>query len=321
MSRNLKKIGLIFAAFLLILGSLPFMGLSTAKAATEYGNDKVTIGTLKNTAGIPASMAKSGSTFANDNVNADVTTFDSNVQLSDAITNGKVNMAVTDLVSYAAIVKNNSKWKIVGTLPGYYGLVANKKYKSIKSLKGKTVAVDKKDSSKQYLQTILKKNHMKLSSVKIKQVDADSTRVDSLKSGDIDAAVLTDPAISNAKGNGDKILNRQKQGADNGNVLIVNTDYSKKNASAMRSIVSAMNEQIKRINKTGNYMMANDVLRNFGLNDKSVTYLNNMDFKFKKMHKVKKSDFKKAFKYAKSQKLYKGKVNYKADTVKIEGVK
>lgn len=320
MSRSLKKIGLIFAAFLLVLGSLPFVGLTTANAA-DIGNDKVTIGTIKNTAAMPAVMAKTNNSFVKGNVNVDVKSFDSNNELNDAIAQGTVNVAVTNLVSYASLVKRNPKWKIAGTLPGYSALVANKKYKSIKSLKGKTIAIDKKDTSKQYLKSILKKHGMKLSSVKISQVDADSTRVDSLKSGSVDAAVLEDPSISNAKANGDKILNRQGVNKDNGNILIINNDYAKKNASSTQILVSVMNDQIKNVNRLGNYTMANDALRAFNASNGAAVYMNKMDLKFKKIHKVKKSCFNKEFKYAKANKLYKGKINYKSHVLKIKNVK
>lgn len=322
MLRNFKKIGLIFVTLLLTLGSLFFMNPTTVKSAdTSAGSDKITIGTTKNTASMPPVMAKVSNEFLNNNIDVDVQSFNSNSELNDAIANGTVNVAVTNLVSYASIVRNNPKWKIAGTLPGYYGLVANKKYKSIKSLKGKTVAVDKKDGSKQYLQSLLKKNKMKPSSVKIKQVDSESNRVASLKDKKIAAAVLEDPEISNAKSYGNKILNRQKQGADNGNILIMNTDFSSKNTSSVRILISVLNDQVKRINKLNNYSMANDALREFKATNKATGYMNNMDFTFKKIHKVKKVDFNKAFKYAKSQKLYKGKISYKANVLKISTIK
>ena len=174
---------------------------------------------------------------------------------------------------------------------------------------------------KQYLKKILKKNKVKYSSVKIKQIDADGARVDSLKSGDIDAAVLEDPSISNAKGNGAKVLNRQKTGKDNGQVLIANKDFTKKNASSTQILVSVLNTEIKNINKVMGYGAAQAALRDFGINDKGAKYITDMEIKFKKVHKVKKSDFKKAFKFAKSQKNFKGKISYNKYTLKVKGVK
>jgi ABC-type nitrate/sulfonate/bicarbonate transport systems, periplasmic components len=321
MSRSLKKIALVFATLLLVLGSLPFLNLTTAKAADEVGNDKITIGTLKNTAAMPAVVANTTNGFSLNNVNVDVKSFDTNKELNDAITQGTVNVAVTDLVSYASLVKKNPKWQIAGTMPGYSALVANKKYKSIKSLKNKTIALDKTDSSKMYLKAVLKKNKMKLSNVKIKQVDSDDDRVNALKSGSVDAAILDDPAISNAKSNGNKILNKQKSSKDNGSILIVNKDYSKTNVSSTQILVSTMNDQIRRFNKIGNYSMWNDALREFTVTNKAVNSLNSADMKIKKIHKVKKSDYKKAFKYAKSQKLYKGKISMKGHVLKVKDVK
>lgn len=321
MSRSLKKIALIFATLLLVLGSLPFLNLTTAKAATEVGNDKITIGTLKNTAAMPAIVSNETNGFNINNVDVDVKSYDTNTELNDAITQGTVNVAVTDLVSYASLVKKNPKWQIAGTLPGYSALVANKKYKSIKSLKNKTIALDKTDSSKMYLKTVLKKNKMKLSNVKIKQVDSDNDKVAALKSGSVDAAILDDPAISNAKSNGAKVLNKQKANKDNGDILIINKDFSKTNVSSTQILVSTMNDQIKRFNKIGNYTMWNDALRQFTVTDKAVKSLNSGDMTFKKIHKVKKSDYNKAFKYAKSQKLYKGKISMKGHVLKVKNVK
>lgn len=320
MSRKLKRIAIVIATVLLIVGVLPITSL-TARAAENTVGDKVTIGTIKNTAAMPAVMAKEAADFSRNNADADVKSYDSNKELNDAIANGEVNFAATDLVSFASIAKKNSSWKIIGTLPGYYGLVANKKYKKIKNLKGKTIAIDRDSGSKQYLKKILKKNKVKYSSVNIKQIDADSTRVDSLKSGDIDAAVLEDPSISNAKGNGAKVLNRQKTGKDNGQILIADKNFTKKNASTTKIIVNVLNSEIKNINKVMGYGAAQAALRDFGISDKGAKYITDMEIKFKKIHKVKKSDFKKAFKFAKSQKNFKGKISYKKYTLKVKGVK
>ncbi|CAJ1180100.1 hypothetical protein LCR01_19390 [Companilactobacillus crustorum] len=323
MSRNLKKIGILIATVLLILGSLPLIGLNTAKAASTAGTDKVAIGTLKNTAGLPTLMADANGAFSQNNVSATVTSYDSNTELNNAIKDGTINVAVTDLVSYASLVKSkaNANWKIVGTLPGYYGLVANKKYKSIKSLKGKTIAIDKNDGSKQYLLSVLKKNKMKYSSINVKQVDNEADRISGLKDGSIDAAILDDPSISSAKANGGKILNRQKMSADNGNILIINKKFAKKNGSSTKILVSVINKEIGSLNKAGSYGMAGSALNKMGYDQKGAEELTKLDISFKKIHKVKKADFNKAFKYAKAHKLYKGKINYKSHVLKVKGVK
>ena len=319
MSLRLKKIGIIIATVLLLLGSLPFMG-HTAKAA---GDDKITIGVLKNTASLPALMADANGEFTQHNISVETKTFDSNSQLNDAIKDGTVNVAVTNLVSYASLTskKANANWKVIGTLPGYNGLVANKKYKSVKSLKGKTIAIDKHDSSKEYLLSVLKKNKMKYSSIKIKQVDNQEDRVSGLKDGSIDAAVLEDPLMSSAKANGGKILNRQKMSADNGNVLIINKDFAKKNTSSTQILVDTLNLEIKMLNNSGSYGMAGSALNKMNYDQKCAETLTKLDINFKKIHKVKKSDFNKAFKYAKAHGLYKGKISYKKDNYKVKNIK
>lgn len=316
MSRLVKKFGLIFAALLVVLSSVTFM--TTKASAATAGEDPITIGTIKNTSAIPAVMAEVGHEYKSNNLNVQVKTFDSNKELNDAIAQGTVNVAASNLVSYATLTKKNPDWKIAGTLPGYYGLVANKKFKSVKKLKGKTIALDKSDMSKMYLKNLLKKNKMKLSSVKLLQVDSEAERVTAIKDGRANAAVLEDTSISEAKANGDKLLNRQGLKKNNGNVLLINKKFSSKNTSSTQILVRIFNSEIKTINDAGTYMVSNNAFRQLNVSDKAVGKLNDMEVEFNKIKQVKKSDFNKAFKYAKSQKLYKGKIKYKKSLVTVK---
>ncbi|KRK78989.1 ABC transporter substrate-binding protein [Companilactobacillus nodensis] len=319
MSRIMKKIGLILATLVLVLSSLSLMNVKTAQAAEAAGETKIVIGTTKDVSALPLTIAKQANLFQTNNINVELKSYDSTEELNNAITSGEVNVAVTDLVNYASIAKK-ANWKIGSTMPGYYGLAANKKYKSVKKLKGKTIAVNKNDSSKYYLKQLLKKNKMKLKDVKVKNVDPEATRVSDLKDGSVDAIVAADPWISNAKANGAKILNKQNLKKDNGNVLIFSKDYLSKNASSTLILIDTVNQGIKTFNKNG-FMWTYNTLADFGASDKARGYMGKEDVSMKKVHRVKKSDFNKAFKYAKSQKLYKGKVSVKKYQVKLKGVK
>jgi ABC-type nitrate/sulfonate/bicarbonate transport systems, periplasmic components len=318
--KSLKKISIFLVACLLVLSSFSFVGIKNVQAA-DTDQAQYTIGTTKNIPSAVAEMGKDLNSYTNNNLNVDMKAYDSTKELNSAIADGTVNAAVTDLVNYAAISKKHSNWKIAGTMPGYYGLVANKKYKNVKKLKGKTVAVDKTDYSMFYLKKALKKSRLKLSSVKLKQVDSEADRVSALKSGSVDAAVLQDPSMTEAKVNGAKVLSKDKISADNGNVLIVNNDYAKKNISNTNILCNVIKQEVKKINKSNMYIMLNKTFTSYGTSDKAVAKLNNLDVKFKTIHKVKKSDFKKAFKYAKQQKLYNGKINYKKANMKLRQVK
>jgi len=319
MSRLVKRVCLFITIAMLIMGSLSFFGVKTK--ADTVGADKITIGVIKNTSAIPLIMAKQSHDYTRNNINVEVKIFDSNKELNDAINQGTVNMAVSNLVSYASISNKNSEWKIAGTMPGYYGLVANKKYKNIKNLKGKTIAIDKADMSKAYLSGLLKKNKIKISSVKLSQFDSESDRVNAIKEGKVDAAILEDTSLSEAKANGNKCLNKEKTNKDNGNILIISNKFAKKNASSTRTLVDVINGQIKTINEAGTYVIANNAFRELQVSDKAVGKLNNVDVKFIKMHKVKKTCFNRYFKYAKHQKIYNGKFSYNQSNIKIKNVK
>lgn len=319
MSRIIKKIGLILATLVMVLGSLSLMNVKTAQAADAAGETKIVIGTTKDVSALPLYIAKQANLFQTNNIEVELKSYDSTADLDNAITGGEVNVAVTDLVNYASIAKQ-ANWKIGSTMPGYYGLAANKKYKSVKKLKGKTIAVNKNDGSKYYLKQLLKKNKMKLKNVKLKYVDSEATRASDLKNGSVGAIVAADPWLSEAKANGAKVLNKQSLKKDNGNVLIFSKDFLNKNASSTRILIDTANQGIKAFNKNG-FAWTYNILADFGTSDKARGYLGKEDVSMKKVHKVKKSDFNKAFKYAKSQKLYKGKISLKKHQVKIKGVK
>ena len=100
---------------------------------------------------------------------------------------------------------------------------------------------------------------------------------------------------------------------------MINKKFSSKNVTSTKILVKVINEEIKTINDSGTYMVANNAFRQLDVSDKAVGKLNKMDVEFNKIQKVKKSDFNKAFKYAKSQKLYSGKISYKKDNIVIKG--
>ncbi len=302
------------------IGILALAGTSEVKAA-DAGTDKIIVGSTKSVSSLPLYAAEQSKLYTKNGIDVELKLYDTNAELNQAIANNEINVAVTDLVNYSSFAKG-SNWKIGSTMPGYNGLVANKKYKSIKSLKGKKIAVDKKDISGYYLKNLLKKkNKMKLSDVKIKQVDSESTRVSDLKDKKVAAAILSDPSISNAKANGAKVLNKQSYKKDNGNILVFSKDFLSKNVASTNSLYSVIKETIRDINKQG-YVAYDMVLSKYGVSDKAVGILNNMDsLSMKKPHKVKSSDFKKTFKYAKSKKMYKGKISLKKFSYSIKQVK
>jgi hypothetical protein len=116
-------------------------------------------------------------------------------------------------------------------------------------------------------------------------------------------------------------LKRDKTKTNNGNVLIVDGNYAQKNISNTNILCNVIKQEIGKINKSNMYIMINKSFSSYGVSDKAIIKLNNENVTFKKMHKVKKSDFNKAFKYAKQQKLYKGKISYKKANMKIRQVK
>lgn len=324
MTRVMKKLGLIFATLLLLVSSLPLFGSQSVQAADEgtqttAAHNTIKIGTTQSISSLPFYVAQEKKYYEAHNVTVELQQFKTTSELNDAIKNGTVNAAVTDLVNFTTIAKNNKNFKVAGTLTGYNGLVANKKIKNIKNLKGKKIAVDKTDGSMYYLKNVLKKNNLKLSDVKIKNIAEQGSRVDNLKSKKVDAAVVSDPALSNAKHNGAKVLKQQKASNKNGDVIVFNTDITSKQVSDTNNVFNAYADAVKDLNKQG-FAPSDMLLVQLGASRQAASKMNSKDVTFKNSKRVNKKDFKKAAKYAKSQKLIKKVPSLSSVQVKVDKV-
>lgn len=321
MTRVIKKLGLIFAALLLLVSSIPLLNNQNVKAADTTASDTtIKLGTTQSVASLPFYVAQDKKYYQTHNVTVELQQFKSASELNDAIKAGTVNGAVTDLVNFTTIQKNNKSWKIAGTLSGYNGLVANKKIKKVKNLKGKTIAVDKKDGSKYYLKNLLAKNNLKLKDVKIKNISTQGKRVSSLKSKKVDAAVVADPFISNAKKSGAKVLNKQKLGNRNGDVVAFSSDIYSKKVTDLNNLFNSYDDAAKELKKNG-YTPSDLLLLQIGATRKAAASMNQQDSKFTNSKRVKNKDFLKATRYAKSQKLIKTRPALSSVSVKVDKVK
>ncbi|MCH4010082.1 ABC transporter substrate-binding protein [Companilactobacillus sp.] len=321
MTRVIKKLGLIFAALLLVVSSLPLLNAQSVKAAdsTDQSDATIKIGTTQSLASLPFYVAQEKQFYQEHNITVELQQFKSAGALNDAIKAGSVNAAVTDLVNFTTIAKNNKSWKVTGTLTGYNGLVANKKDKNIKSLKGKTIALDKKDGSKLYLKNLLKKNNMKLSDVKIKNIAEQGKRTSSLKSKKVDAAVVADPFISNAKKSGAKVLNKQKASNTNGDVIAINNDYASKHVTDVNNLFNSYQDATKNLNKQG-LTPSDSLLVQLGATRNAAADMNSLDITFKKARRVTVANFDKAVNYSKAQKLIKSRQQLSEVQLKVDKV-
>ena len=323
MTRVMKKLGLIFATLLLLVSALPLVNVHNAKAADSttqtQATDSIKLGTTQSVSSLPFYVAQSKKYFEAHNVTVELQQFKTTSELNDAIKAGTINGAVTDLVNSTVVAKDNKDWKVAGTLTGYNGLVSNKKFKDIKSLKGKKIAVDKTNGSQYYLKNLLSKNGLKLSDVKIKNVAEQSTRVSDLKSKKVDAAIVADPFISNAKHNGAKVLNKQKANNKNGDVVMINSTLASKQVSDVNNLFNSYNDAAKNLNKEG-FMPSDTLLVQLGASRDAAVAMNSMDVHFSKSIRVNKTDLEKAAKYAKSQKLIKKVPSLSSLQVKVDKV-
>jgi NitT/TauT family transport system substrate-binding protein len=324
MTRVMKKLGLIFAALLLLVSSIPLLNTQSAKAAdstTDTSTTETTIklGTTQTVASLPFYVAQLKQYYQAHNVTVELTQYKSTTDLNKAISDGTINGAVTDSVNFTTIHNDNKSWKIASSLTGYNGLVANKKYKNVKSLKGKTIAIDKKDGSRYYLKNLLAKNDMKLSDVKLQNVAEQGTRVSDLKDKKVDAAVVADPFISNAKHNKAKVLNKQKVSNKNGDVLALSSDIYSKKITDANNLINSYDDAVKDLNKQG-FAPSDQLLVQLGASRSAAASMNSMDVHFAKAKRVKKADFDKAAKYAKNYKLVKTAPKLSSVQVKIDKV-
>jgi NitT/TauT family transport system substrate-binding protein len=231
---------------------LSIVGLIFLLAGSNLAAEPIKLGMSTWLGYAPLYLAKEKGFFQKQGVEVEVVVIESPADRRAAFAADKIQgMATTvDTHVMTAAAENPIPVKQVLALDdshGGDGIVAKKEIKTIKDLKGKTVAAQLgAGASYFWLNYVLAQNKMKLSDLKtvdMKAGDAGSAFV----AGKVDAAVTWEPWLSKAKETpfGHVLLSSDKTPGIIVDSLAFKPDFLKKRGADVKKIVAAWNEAVK----------------------------------------------------------------------------
>jgi len=231
-----------FAALALAAASLAGCARITGQT-TQAG--KPTVRLIANTwvGYSPLYLARELGYFADEGVNVEILPIEDIAQKKASLLSGRVDAVADTLDSFVLMANEDIRSSVVGQLDislGADGVMATNDIKTIKDLKGRTVAMQRNFISESFLNYLLIKNGLKPTDVTPLDMEGGAAGA-AFVAGTVDAAVTFEPWLSKAKERPDGTLltsSRDEPGVIV-DVLIVRNEFLQENPDAVRGVLAA----------------------------------------------------------------------------------
>lgn len=192
--------------------------LITTMAACSPAKEKIekktlTIGLMPSVNSIPFVIADEKGYFKNHGLDVKLQVFKNAKDRDAAFQSGTLDGVISDQVTVAQYQNANFDVKITGATDGDFMLIASKGsgIKSVKEIKGKSVAISDKTVIEYTLDKIMEKNSMTTQEINKVSVPAIPTRLEMLRNNKIDLALLPEPFSTLALKDGGVLLARASE--------------------------------------------------------------------------------------------------------------
>lgn len=166
----------------------------------EVSDETLSVGLMSSISALPMVIAEEKGFFEEEGLNIDVQTFKAAKDRDAALQAGELDGVIADEVAIA--IYNNADMDIVitGNSLGAFTLVSgpNSGITSFEDLKGKSVGISENTAIDYDLDKMLELNGLELTDVERVAIPPMPTRLEMLKSGEIDAAVMPNPFSDDA---------------------------------------------------------------------------------------------------------------------------
>ncbi|HXQ53160.1 MAG TPA: ABC transporter substrate-binding protein [Stellaceae bacterium] len=234
-------------------------------------------------------IAEAKGFYAAQGFKIDLTYSQSNAAVLQALTAGSTTLAIAAGFAdpmYAVAAGAGVAIVRIDGQAGPYALEANKKYKSIKDLKGHTISVDEaKGTTMVYFVAMLAGNGMTRADVDFIYAGATAARFAALESGAADAAMITAPQLFRAEADGFVNLGYATDYAKDVpfTAVLVNRAWATANTATAKRFVAAYAKSIPWFNDEKNKAEAVDILSKVTKMDvgdiaKSYDFLRKIDY-------------------------------------------
>ncbi len=259
----MKRFASLLLAAVLALGALAGCG---SKPEDVYRNpsahprpeelERVTLklGMLPIVDSLPFWVAEAEGYFESQNLDVELITFKSANERDAALMSGRIDGMLADLVASATLRDSGTPVQIaslsLGATPdeGPMGILAGKGtgITDLSQLKGKEIAISTNTVMHYVAEQLLLENGFKPEEIKFVNFPSIPVRYESLMEGKINAAILPDPLLSMAEGQGAKLLATDAKAQQNysQSVIVFTEEALQEKADGIRRLFIAYNQAI-----------------------------------------------------------------------------
>lgn len=240
---------------IIALAMTAMIGLSTvACGEKEQPTEKLTMGVMGSIDAVPMVIAQEKGYFKEEGLDLDLQIFKAAKDRDAALQSGALDGVLADEVAISIYQNSDIDMKITGTTNGWWTLVAGKDsgIKTLADLKGKKVGISKNTMIEYVVEDILVDNGMKADDIEEVIIPPMPSRLEALKSGDIDAALLPAPFNDTAIADGGVEI-----------TTVYNYDAMISTTAFLQDAIDNKNKEIKAFykayNKAIEYMNKTDI--------------------------------------------------------------
>lgn len=250
----MKKLKRVLCILLVCLLTASMAACAPSGNGQESSSENKTInfGAVGSVELIPVIVAQEKGYFKEQNVNVDIQSFKSSKDRDAAFQSGNLDGIVCDEVAICLYQNGGFDVKITGATDGNFMLIAGKDsgIQAVGDLKGKSVAISEKTCIEYTLDTLLVKNGMTAQDVQKSVVPAIPTRLEMLRTKNVDAALLPEPFSTLALKDGGILLGSANDDGIYTSVTAFTQKSIDEKAASIQAFYKAYNQAVDYINST-----------------------------------------------------------------------
>lgn len=250
----MKRVRNALVAVVLILLMLSLSACSSAKPTVADQTPKMAlkVGAISSVDVVPFILAEEKGFFAKEGIDVTFEPFKSAKDRDAAFQSGALDGIICDQIAISLYQNADFDVKITGITDGDFMLVASPAsgIKSVKDLKGKSVAISEKTAIEYTLDMILLNNSLQPTDVVKSNVPAVPTRMEMLRNNKVDVALLPEPFSSLAIKDGGILLGSASNLATYPSVMAFPQKVIDTKRSEIEAFYRAYNLAVDYINST-----------------------------------------------------------------------
>jgi NitT/TauT family transport system substrate-binding protein len=234
----------ILAMILILTTSISIAGCSNKTSEHSPKPLKtLTIGVMPDVDSLPFIVAAHNEYYKKEGIEVKIEHFKSASDRDSALQTGKIDGAISDMLS--VVFFNDSKFqvKITSKTEGSFKLISgkNSNISKIQQAKGKSIGISKNTIIEYLTDRIIESSGIDVNSPKKIAIPKIPTRLEMLNNGKLDMATLPEPLASSAISSGGKVLSSSDKLGINPGVMLFTKDAIKLKPNEIKSLNIAYN--------------------------------------------------------------------------------